>query len=107
MASTDPLAAGLEALERGAWQEARTAFNASLEAAETPQALEQLGLVSWWLDDHEQTFRARERAYALYRDGGDAKGAARVALWLVWGNPAVPGDAGGAAAGRGGGGPAP
>src|SRR5262245_39038596 len=92
MASTDPLAAGLEALERGAWQEARTAFNASLEAAETPQALEQLGLVSWWLDDHEQTFRARERAYALYRDGGDAKGAARVALWLVWDNLAIRGD---------------
>ncbi|HKE91725.1 MAG TPA: LuxR C-terminal-related transcriptional regulator [Gemmatimonadales bacterium] len=92
MASTDLLAAGLEALERGAWQEARTAFNASLEAAETPQALEQLGLVSWWLDDHEQTFRARERAYTLYRDGGDAKGAARVALWLVWDNLAIRGD---------------
>src|SRR5215831_9852753 len=92
MASTNPLAAGLEALERGAWQEARTAFNASLEAAETPQALEQLGLASWWLDDHEQTFRARERAYALYRDGGDAKGAARLALWLVWDNLAFRGD---------------
>jgi len=92
MASTDPLAAGLRALERGAWQEARTAFHASLEAAESPQALEHLGLASWWLDDHEQTFRAREQAYALYRDGGDAKGAARVALWLVWDTLAIKGD---------------
>ncbi len=92
MATTDPLVAGLEALERGAWQEARTALTASLEAAESPQALEHLGLASWWLDDHEQTFRAREQAYRLYRDGGDAKGAARVALWLVWDNLAIRGD---------------
>ena len=92
MAATDSLATGLDALERGAWLEARTAFTASLEGAETPQALEQLGLASWWLDDHAQTFRARERAYALYRDGGDAKGAARVALWLVWDNLAIRGD---------------
>jgi DNA-binding CsgD family transcriptional regulator len=92
MASTDPLTAGLEALKRGAWQEARTAFNASLEATESPQALEHLGLASWWLDDTEQTFRSRERAYALYRDQGDAKGAARVALWLVWDHLAIRGD---------------
>jgi LuxR family transcriptional regulator, maltose regulon positive regulatory protein len=92
MASTDPLAAGLEALERGAWQEARTAFNASLAAAESPQALEHLGLAAWWLDDAELTFRSRERAYALYRDQGDPKGAARVALWLVWDNLAIKGD---------------
>lgn len=92
MASTDPLAAGLEALERGAWQEARTAFNASLEVAESPQALEHLGLAAWWLDDAELTFGSRERAYALYREQGDPKGAARVALWLVWDNLAIKGD---------------
>jgi ATP/maltotriose-dependent transcriptional regulator MalT len=92
MASTDLLAAGLEALERGAWQEARTAFNASLEVAESPQALEHLGLAAWWLDDAELTFGSRERAYALYREQGDPKGAARVALWLVWDNLAIKGD---------------
>ena len=93
MAPADSLTAGLQALERGAWEEARAAFDASLRIAETPQALEHLGLASWWLDDNEQTLRSRERAFALYRDQGDVLGAARVALWLVWDNLAIKGDA--------------
>lgn len=92
MAPADTLTVGLQALERGAWEEARTAFTASLATGESPQALEQLGLASWWLDDAERTFGSRERAYALYREQGDAKGAARVALWLVWDNLAIRGD---------------
>src|ERR1051325_8696417 len=92
MPPTDPLTVGLEALARGAWEDARTAFTASLETAESPQILEHLGLASWWLDDAERTFRSRERAFALYRERGDAKGAARVALWLVWDNLAMRGD---------------
>src|SRR5215471_12261984 len=92
MPPTDPLTVGLQALARGAWEEARTAFTASLEAAESPQVLEHLGLASWWLDDAEQTFRSRERACALYREQGDSKGAARLALWLVWDNLAFRGD---------------
>ncbi|MGE5144575.1 MAG: hypothetical protein ACM3OA_14180 [Acidobacteriota bacterium] len=92
MAPADILTVGIQALERGAWEEARTAFTASLATGESPQALEQLGLASWWLDDAERTFGSRERAYALYREQGDAKGAARVALWLVWDNLAIRGD---------------
>lgn len=92
MTATDPFAVGVLALERGAWEDARAAFNSSLEAAETPQVLEQLGLASWWLDDAVHTFASRERAYRLYREAGDAKGAARVALWLVWDNLAIRGD---------------
>ena len=83
---------GVQALERGAWEDARASFNASLLETESPQALEQLGLASWWLDDAAQTFLSRERAFQLYRDAGDAKGAARVALWLVWDNLAIRGD---------------
>jgi hypothetical protein len=82
--SDDPLAAGMQALERGAWEDARTLFQASLATRETPEALEQLGLAAWWLDDAPLTFDARERAYRLYRDRGDPRSAARVALWLVW-----------------------
>jgi DNA-binding NarL/FixJ family response regulator len=74
----------VQAIERGAWKDARAHLQASLAAGETPQALEQLGLAAWWLDDSALTFDARERAYRLYRDQGDARGAARVALWLVW-----------------------
>lgn len=69
---------------RGAWSEARTLLETTIAAGETADALEDLGLVGWWLDDAALTFNARERAYSLYRDGGDARGAARLAIWLVW-----------------------
>lgn len=88
----DPLAAGTEALHRGAWEEARDHFQSSLAEAETPQALEQLGLAAWWLDDAALTFDARERSYRLYREHDDPLGAARVALWLVWDYLAFRGD---------------
>jgi LuxR family maltose regulon positive regulatory protein len=91
-ASTDLLAAGTAALHRGAWEEARDHFQSSLTGGETPQALEQLGLAAWWLDDAALTFDARERAYRLYREHDDARGAARVALWLVWDYLAFRGD---------------
>ena len=82
----------MQALQRGAWDEARDRFQESLAAGETPQALEQLGLAAWWLDDAALTFDARERAYRLYRDQGDPRGAARVATWLVWDHLAFRGD---------------
>src|SRR5881394_996558 len=89
MTTIDPFAAGIQAFDRGAWAEARTHFQA---AGETPQALEQLGLVAWWLDDAALTFDARERAFRLYRDQDDPLGAARVALWLAWDSLAFRGD---------------
>ena len=92
MTSTDTYAAGTQALERGAWEEARAQLQSSVAAHETPQALEHLGLAAWWLDDAALTLDARERAYRLYRDQGDPLGAARVALWLVWDNLAFRGD---------------
>jgi DNA-binding NarL/FixJ family response regulator len=90
--SSDPIAAGIEALQRGAWDEARTILQASLAAGETPEALEQLGLAAWGLDDAALTLDSRERSYRLYREHGDPRGAARVALWLVWDNLAFRGD---------------
>ncbi len=93
MTFPDPFTAGTQALERGAWEEARAHFQASVAARETPQALEQLGLMAWWLDDAGLTFDARERAFRLYRDQDDPLGAARVALWLAWDSLAFRGDA--------------
>src|SRR5690349_20849387 len=81
-----------DALRRGAWSEARTYLEASISLGETAEALEDLGVAAWWLDDSALTFGARERAYALYRDAGDARGAARVAIWLVWDYLAFRGD---------------
>jgi DNA-binding NarL/FixJ family response regulator len=74
------------------WKATRIQLEASLAAEETAEAQEQLGLAGWWLDDAALTFTARERAYALYREAGDPRGAARVAIWLVWDNLAFRGD---------------
>jgi DNA-binding NarL/FixJ family response regulator len=76
----DPLAAGRAALARGAWEEARAAFEA---ADETGEALEGLGWAGWWLADERLTMESRERAYRAFRAAGDDGAAARVAAWLA------------------------
>jgi LuxR family transcriptional regulator, maltose regulon positive regulatory protein len=79
----DPLAAGQEALQRAAWGEARTCFEAALQRGETAQAYEGLSWACWWMDDFEPLVRAREAAFRLYRQDDDDRGAARMALWLA------------------------
>lgn len=77
------LCAGQAALRQAAWQEARTHFETALAREETPQALEGLGAAAWWLSDVSTVFGARERAYRLYRQTGEDRGAARVAAALA------------------------
>jgi DNA-binding NarL/FixJ family response regulator len=79
----DRLAAGQEALGRGAWAEARASFEAAVAEEESPHALEGLGVAAWWLEDTPATIEARQRAYRLYRADGNAAGAARAAIGLV------------------------
>ena len=80
----DDCATGDELLSRGAWAEARSAFEAALGKRDGPEALEGLALAAWWLDDADVVFDARERAYRLYGERGDRRSAARVAVWLAW-----------------------
>jgi len=75
---------GDDALSRGAWAEARQAFNEALEIRELPEALEGLGLAAWWLDLADLVFDSRERAYRLYLASGKRAQAAQVAVWLAW-----------------------
>lgn len=77
-------AAGDGHLARGAWSEARSAFESALSEKDSPEALEGLALAAWWLDAADTVFDARERAYRLYNERGDRHGAARVAVWLAW-----------------------
>lgn len=81
---TTSLQFGHDALARGAWEEARDAFQADLNRGETAEALEGLGTAAWWLDDADVTFDARQRAYLRYRERGERARAARVATWLAW-----------------------
>jgi LuxR family maltose regulon positive regulatory protein len=84
--------AGRNALARGAWEKAKSAFEAALAREETAEALEGLGLASWWLDRGDAVFEARERAYALYREMGLRAAAARVAVWVAWDYAAFRGE---------------
>ena len=77
------LAAGREALARGAWDEARPAFEEALRTEETPEALEGLGVAARWLNDSGTAFEAHERAFRLYRRVDDRRGAARMAYMLA------------------------
>ena len=77
------IADGEDALRRGAWEHARTAFTAVIDAEPTGAAWEGLGWAAWWLSDEALTLRAREAAYRAYRSEGDEAAAGRVAAWLV------------------------
>jgi LuxR family maltose regulon positive regulatory protein len=85
-------AAGRRALLGASWEEARSHLKLALATHETPEALEDIALAGWWLDDPRLVFDSRERAYSLYRAKGDPLGAARVAVWLTWDYLAFRGD---------------
>jgi LuxR family transcriptional regulator, maltose regulon positive regulatory protein len=87
-----PLDAGRAALRSGDWADAHRAFEQALATGETPEALEGLGLAAWWLDQADEVFNARERAYRIYRERGDGVAAARVAVWLAWDTAAFRGE---------------
>ncbi len=78
----ESLRKGQEALARGAWEEAYTCFEAGVRSENSPELLEGLGMAAWWLDNAALTFDARERAYRLYRQQGEYRSAARVAIYL-------------------------
>jgi DNA-binding CsgD family transcriptional regulator/tetratricopeptide (TPR) repeat protein len=81
--AVDALAAGEEALRRGAWEAARGHFETALAAGEFAEAWEGLGWAGYWLHDADLTMGSRERAYRAFRAAGDPAGAGRVAAWLA------------------------
>jgi DNA-binding CsgD family transcriptional regulator/tetratricopeptide (TPR) repeat protein len=74
---------GYVALARGAWEQARACFEAAAQQRETPEALEGLATAAEWLADLATTLEARQRAYQLYRERQDPRGAARMAGTLA------------------------
>ena len=74
---------GWTALADGRWTDARAHFEDALATGPSPGALEGLSWAAWWLDDAATLFETREAAYRLYREAGEPRGAARMAIWLA------------------------
>lgn len=77
------VARGAAALERADWAAARDAFQAALDEAATPEALNGLGTALWWTNDLPGSVTCREQAYAAFRRRGDLAEAALIACLLV------------------------
>lgn len=77
------VARGTAALERADWNAAREAFQAALDEAATPEALNGLGTALWWTNDLHGSVACREQAYAGFRRRGDLAEAALIACLLV------------------------
>jgi LuxR family transcriptional regulator, maltose regulon positive regulatory protein len=80
--ATQALTAGRVAVTRGRWAEARACFEQALAQSDVPEAWEGLSWAAWWLEDVDACLHARQQAYQGYRDLGQDRGAARMALWL-------------------------
>jgi DNA-binding CsgD family transcriptional regulator len=78
----DYLRMGWDALRQREWEQARDAFSLALRERPSAEAFEGLSWSAWWLNDADTVFECRERAYNLYREAGDLRGAARLAIWL-------------------------
>src|SRR5918995_327077 len=73
---------GMEALGRGAWKEARSAFENAARADESPEILFGLGVALWWLGEIRESVRCFEQSYAAFRRRSDPVQAANAALEL-------------------------
>ncbi len=80
--SIESIADGREAFARHEWGRAATL----LAEAEAPDDLVLLGEALLWSNQHEQSFRVKERAYQAYLRAGDARGAGFVAVLLTMHN---------------------
>lgn len=71
------------ALDAARWDAARAAFEAVLaQEPNSPDALEGLGLATWFLGDVKEGIAARERAFENYVREQRCSDAARIAIWV-------------------------
>ena len=81
-AAGDRLLEGSGALEAARWDAARVAFEAVLEAQESPDARDGLGLALWFLGSVAEGIAERERAFEEYARARRCDEAARVGVWV-------------------------
>jgi ATP/maltotriose-dependent transcriptional regulator MalT len=73
---------GWRSLEAARWQDARSSFEAALEAEESAEAHDGLGLALWFLGSVAEGIAARERAFDQYVGAGKCDEAAHTAVWV-------------------------
>jgi DNA-binding NarL/FixJ family response regulator len=71
-------------LSQGNWEEARSAFEHSLRADESPEVMFGLAVALWWLGETREPVRCLEQAYAAFRRRSDPAQAANAALELCF-----------------------
>jgi DNA-binding NarL/FixJ family response regulator len=77
------LTEGTRALESADWETARSVFESVLDAGESPEAREGLGLAVWFGGDIADGIAERERAFEGYVRAGRPDDAARVGVWVA------------------------
>ena len=77
------LDAGRAAAARFDWRETRDLLAAALAAEESPEVLEGLAVATFWTREVREAVDLRQRAYRLYLERGDRRGAARLATGLA------------------------
>jgi len=75
---------GWEALRAADWQTARSCFEQALERSESAEALDGLSQAAHFLREYDRATELKERAFAAYREEGDAVKAADTARWLAF-----------------------
>ena len=78
----DEVDAGLRALERADWEQARSLLTHALSVVEVPEAREGLGLALWFLGHVADGIAERELAVAGYLREGRCEDAVRMAVWV-------------------------
>lgn len=81
--STALLEQGQHALRTADWETARRVFESALEQQASPNAHDGLGLALWWLNDIRAAHHQRTLAYQQFKQRGDTKRAAMLAMWLA------------------------
>lgn len=82
MHAGDAVLEGIRACGQADWDSARSAFEAALQDADTPEAHEGLGLALWFLGRVPDAIAARGRAFEGYLASGRCDDAARLGVWL-------------------------
>jgi LuxR family transcriptional regulator, maltose regulon positive regulatory protein len=73
---------GNEALYAGEWAKAKNLIEKSLLNKESAGAFEALAWANWWLNDPEEVFDKRIKAYTLYLSENNKLAASRMASWI-------------------------